>query len=329
MKWLLLFLNLFIFGVIYAQSDSIKKKPQLYRDNVVLCADHGFNSGPFSLHYQFTPEVNRLSYKHNLKPLIGLGIQYKWFGLRIGFSLPGNYRPVSRFGESEYFDLGFNINSKRNFWDFDIHVYNGYVIKNAYYWNDTLNALDPNLPMLNMSTASFSINNWHFRSKNYRMTAVQGINDEFTGSQETWYFKSTFNVFGADNDNSRIVPFIASDSTDGRPRAVNLYAIDLGLVPGYAYTVRKNYWQASVFGGLGGVLQAKAYTQQNLTRAFLGLAPRVDFRFVAGYSNPKYFVWFTSDFDIKSIRFKEFRYVQTYYQLRIMAGVRLNNRKKG
>jgi hypothetical protein len=100
------------------------------------------------------------------------------------------------------------------------------------------------------------------------------------------------------------------------------------VVPGYAYTLRKDNWQASAFGGLGGVIQAKWYVHDSITRGFMGLAPRIDLRFVGGYSSPRYFAWFVTDFDVKSIRFNKLSYLQTYYQLRIVAGMRIKGKQK-
>ena len=323
-----LFVNLIISCLVFGQEDSLKpKKPQLYRNQVVLYADHGINSSPFSLNYPFTSEVNKLAFKHNLKPLFGFGIQYKWFGLRIGFSSKGQYRPISRYGRSEYFDIGFRINTKRMFWDVDFRNYRGYVVKDAYKWNDTLDGLNPNLAIPGVSSSSFSVNTWYFKNRNYRMTAVLGIADEFTQTEETWYFKGTFNIFGVGNDAKNLALIQANDTIDGKTKVKTLGAMDIGCVPGYAYTKRLNNWQASVFGGLGGVLQAKWFVHDSITRGFLGIAPRVDLRFVGGYSTPRYFVWFASDFDIKSIRFQKLSYFQTYYQLRLIAGIRLRNKK--
>lgn len=326
MKYKLLILNLVILTTSFTQESNKSKKPQLYRKNVVLYADHGFNSSPFSIHYPFTSSVTSVRFKHNLRPLIGLGIQHKWFGLRVGFSLKGHYRPVSRFGSSDYFDIGFRLNLKRTYWDFDFRNYKGFVLTNAYEWNDTLNELEPNLKMPAINSVNFSVNSWYFRSKDFRMSAVLGINDEFTSTQKTWYFKGTMNIFGVGNGSLPLVPLIADDTLDDKPRVRTVSAADIGLVPGYAYVLRKGNWQASAFGGLGGVIQAKWYVRDSLTRGFMGLAPRIDLRFVGGYSARSYFFWFVTDFDVKSIRFNQLSYIQTYYQLRLVAGVRLRTK---
>ena len=104
--------------------------------------------------------------------------------------------------------------------------------------------------------------------------------------------------------------------------------IDIGIVPGYAYVNRIENWQFSAFAGFGGVIQSKIYQAGQLTRGFLGTAPRVDLRFIAGYSKPDYFFWFVSDFDIKSIKHQDLRYRQTYYSLKLVAGIRFDSKKK-
>ena len=105
-------------------------------------------------------------------------------------------------------------------------------------------------------------------------------------------------------------------------------SLDLGLVPGYAYVYRYNNWQISAFAGLGGAIQSKFYAANNVTRGFLGIAPRIDLRFIAGYSKPKFFFWFTSDFDVKSIAYKEMKFSQDYHSVKLVAGVRLDKKKK-
>lgn len=323
-----LFLTVFLLGYlsVYSQHDTLNYS--LYKDKIVLYSDLGFKSAPFSIKYNYPNGIKRLHYKHNIKAVLGFGIAYKWFGLRIGFSLPGELKPVSRFGRSNFTDFGVKFNIKQTFWDVDLRVYNGYVIKDAYKWNDSLTALTPNDHRPDTRTASFSINSWYFRSKQFKMQSVLGIAGDFRRTTGTWYFKSTLNFFGVGTDKGAIIPEELSDSADTKTLATAASALDLGLVPGYAYVYRKGYWQASVFGGLGGVIQSKFFAAGVVTRGFLGLAPRIDLRFTAGFSKSNYFIWLLSDFDIKSISFKDMRYTQTFYNISVCGGYRFNKKKK-
>lgn len=160
------------------------------------------------------------------------------------------------------------------------------------------------------------------------MASVLGKTGDFKRSHGTWYFKGTFNFFGSANDSIPLMPQSIVDTNINIYRSNTFSALDLGVVPGYAYVHRWKHWQASVFGGLGGVLQAKIFSDNNDTRGFVGLAPRLDLRFVIGYSKPRYFLWLQSNFDVKSIRFKDVSYRQNYNTLQLIGGIRLDKKEK-
>ena len=160
------------------------------------------------------------------------------------------------------------------------------------------------------------------------MAAVFGKVGHYKKPEGTWYVKGTLNFFGVRNEGQSLTPSELIDTTQSKSYANNISALDLGAVPGYAYVGRINNWQFSAFGGIGAVVQSKIYQFGGTTRGVLGLAPRLDLRFIAGYSKPDYFFWIVSDFDIKSIRFREMRYNQIFYQLKVVGGIRLKEKDK-
>ncbi len=314
-----------------SQEDSLDYK--LYRNQLVLHADLGFKAAPFNFVYDKFPKgINSLKFRHNIKPALGIGMAYKWFAMRIGFGLPIELRPVSRYGRVNFTDFGIKFNIKRTFWDLDFRSYSGYVIRNAYKWNDTLTKLNPHDIRPKTRVASMSLNCWYFKSKQLNMHSVFGIRGDFKNTTGTWYYKSTVNIFGLSNSDSLgaypILPIEFVDTNVTKTSGSAAFAFDLGCVPGYAYVKRKGDWQAALFGGLGAVIQAKSFQVKSLTRTFIGLAPRLDMRFIAGYSKPKYFVWLVTDFDIKSISFQGLSYRQTYYNLSLVGGYRFKERTK-
>ncbi len=328
MKYTFLYILLLISSSSFSQ-DSLDTVPyNSYRDKIVLYTDLGFSSAPFTVRGDFGNNVNRLRYRHNQRLIMGIGFAYKWAALRIGFGLPVLMRPVSRYGPSNYIDLGFKFNLKQTFWDFDFRNYNGYVLRDAYQWNDTLNALSPNAKMGQTRSTSFSINTWYFRSKDFKMNSVLGKKGDYNRSHGTWYFKGTLNFFGSANDAGGILPIELVDTTKNINRVSTITALDIGIVPGYAYVYRWNNWQAAGFGGLGGVLQSKFFAAEGQGRGFLGLAPRLDLRFIIGYSKARYFLWMHMNFDVKSIRFQDLSYQQTYNTIRVIGGIRLDKKKK-
>lgn len=299
---------------------------QLFKDRVVLFGDLGFNSAPFSIKDNYEFGVKKLKFKNNLRAVLGLGFAYRWFSLRIGFALPGQILSEAKYGKTEYFDVGLKFNLKQTYCTLDLRSYHGYAIKDAYKWNDTLSESTPNDLRAGTRSANVSANVWWFLSKEFHMKAVLGTAGHFTGESKTWYLKTSLNYFGIANDYGTIVPAELSDSSD-RTNANIVGAIDLGLVPGYAYSNRINNWQFSVFAGLGGVIQSKFYTKADVTRSFLGIAPRVDFRLAGGYTKQKFFVLLATDFDIKSLKIQDLSYNQTFYSVKLISGVRIPTKR--
>lgn len=326
--WTIFLFTLLFFSNLSAQDTADSLPYTLYKERVVLFSDLGFNAAPFTLKDNFSDGQDKLRFKHNLKLSLGLGVMYKWFSLRIGFGLPGTIRPKSRFGNSQITDLGIAFSFKKTYWDIDARNYYGYAIVDANKWNDTLNKLTPNLLRSDTRAVSFSTNVWYFKNKHFKMAPVYGKVGHYDVAAQTWYFKGTLNYFGVGNEGESITPTELIDSSQTKSSAHTIAAVDIGVVPGYAYVGRINNWQFSAFGGLGAVIQSKIFTAGQTTRGLLGLAPRLDLRFIAGYSKPEYFVWFVTDFDAKSIRFQEMKYNQTFYSLKVVAGFRLDKKKK-
>lgn len=326
------FLALFLFSgkctyTLKAQSDTLPYS--LFNDQLVIYSDLGYSTAPFTILYPFSNSTDRLKFKNNYRNILGFGLCYKWFSLRLSFPLPGYARQVERYGKTAPFNVGFDFSLKKFFFDTDLRFFKGYAIKDAYTWNDTLTSASPNLLRPDAQSLSFSMNTWYFNNKNFKMSALRGKTGHYNSAVQTWYIKGTFNVFGSSNGSSELIPG-GLQSNKPQTSSISYSATDVGIVPGYAYVNRINNWQFSVIGGIGGVFQAKFYENNGLPRGFLGLAPRYDFRMMGGYSVPSWFIFLITDFDNKSIRFGELIYRQNYYSIKVVAGKRFpeKSRKK-
>lgn len=307
------------FGLIKVKRELDSTSFVSFRDKKVVYADLGFSTAPFSLKFKDSlGNRHNLAYRNNSRPALGFGFSYKWFSIRIGMSLPIHTRSVAKYGETSYLDLGFEFKTRRHFYDIDLHNYRGFAIKNAWKWNDTLDPVnEPNLIYNDLLTVSLSVNTWRFLNPNIKVNILRGKTGMYLKKEESVYIKTTVNYFYADRFDG-IVPdglaFLANSKLYSR----NIAALDFGFVPGYVYVDRIRNWQFSGMLGLGGVVQLKAYDG----RVFLGLSPRYDLRFMAGYNVEKWFLNLVSEFDNKSIRFNDLRYRQTYYTLKLVGGLR-------
>jgi len=320
-------LLIFIGNPIRAQKDSVIY--ERYGEKFVWFSDFGFSTAPIKLKYPFENGIERIKFKNNMSAIWGLGFSYKWFALRLSITIPGTIRPPSQFGRTTYYDIGFDFTVKRSFFDVDFHDYNGYAIKNAYRWNDSLNELKPHDIRSDIGAASFSINTWFFKNHHFKMQAFRGKTGAYKKDIHTFYLKGTFNVYGVgSNKNHSLIPIELQDSLQSKTRTVGITAVDIGIVPGMAYVKRWKSFQIGVMGGAGLVVQSKFYSLDSLSRGYLGLAPRFDIKIIAGYNQPRYFLMLVTDFDNKSIRFSNLVYRQTFYNIKLVGGIRLDRKKR-
>lgn len=303
---------------------------QLFDDKYVWYSDLGYNTAPIGLKIPEQKGIDKLNLRNNSKMMLGFGFSYKWFSLRLSTGILGNMRPLSKYGKTTYYDLGFDFTfKKRFFFDLDLHTYTGYTYKNAYKWNDTINGLKQNLYVPNVGGASFSLNTWHFFNHQFKMQAFRGKTAHYVKDVKTPYLRYTFNIHGMGNSKGPIIPSELSDTLNTKTLSSGLMAVDFGVIPGYAYVRRWKQFQFGGMAGLGAVIQLKGYTVPNVgTRAFLGLAPRLDVKLMGGINKPKHFLLLIADFDAKSIRFHDFAYLQTFYSMKLVAGFRLTPKKK-
>lgn len=306
----------------FGQHDSVVPYA-LYDEKLVLYTDLGFNSAPSSVLYPFTADVGKLKLRNNYNALLGLGFSYKWLSFRFSLAVPGASRAKSRYGTSNYFNFGFDFSLKRFFFDVDLQGNQGYAYKNAYKWNDSLNELKPNIIREDLTTFSFSLNTWHFFNDHFKMQPFRGSTGAYTRDIQSFYLKYTFNVYSIYSNDFPIIPSQLVDSTNTKTATSVVGAVDLGILPGFAYVKRINNFQIGAMGGFGVVVQSKFYKNNTDFRNFVGLAPRFDLKLIAGYNQPKYYVMLVTDFDNKSFRFNELVFRQTYYSMRLVGGIRL------
>ena len=306
--------------------DSIILPYEQYKNKIVLYSDFGFSTAPFSIKYPFNSNLDKIKYRNNYRSILGLGVSYKWFALRLSIALPGSDHSIAKYGKTTALNIGVDFTLKKVFWDIDLRNYQGYMIKNAYKWNSDYNKIHTNEIQPSITATSFSINAWYFHNKHFKMNAVKGKTAHFIKKVHTWYIKNTFNIYGVGNNSNSVIPVELNDTTNSKTRSNAFSAFDFGMIPGYAYADRINNWQFAGLFGFGAVVQDKFYTIDGYQRSVIGLAPRYDIKFIGGFSVPKYFLFLITDFDNKSIKFNDLKYQQTYYSIKLVGGVRLDNK---
>jgi hypothetical protein len=318
---------------VNAQKRDFKRKSdslayRTFSDELVVYSDYGFGTAPFSIKFENKfVEKQSIRYRNNYQTVLGLGFSYKWLSLRFGIPIPGNLRPISKFGRSESFNLGFDFSFKKFHFDVALRSNSGYAVKNANQWNDTLTELFPNDIRPNTNNISLSLNTYYFHNKQFKIQALIGKTAYYTQEVKTFYLKGTLNLHVVNNSSS-LIPADIFSPTNTKTQSNYYSAFDFGILPGYAYVNNKKNWQYSARIGFGPVLQLKAYETDQTIRSFLGLAPRYDIRFLGGYNVPEYFVMLITEFDNKSVRFTDLQYRTSFYAIKLVAGYRFLDSKK-
>ena len=326
--WKITLSSLFFLSAVFASAQDATPAIENFKQKKVFYADLGYNTSPFRIKYPYNDQNDVIKFKNNFKTFLGLGFAYKWFHLRIGFPVLGYVKPTEKWGESQQFQLGFNFSLKKLFFDFDLKTVRGYAIQNYLGIDSSHVGPFEHRTEENVGITNFSINGWYFHNQDFKMSALRGKQAHYNEAVHTWYIKSTFNIFGVDNDQKQsIIPDNLVNNSDSKTYASTFSAVDFGVIPGYAYVNRIKNWQLSGWLGVGGVIQSKFYSLSKAPRGFLGLAPRYDVRFIGGYTNDNYFVFLVSEFDNKSIRFDELKYRQYFYSIRLSAGIRFGKTK--
>lgn len=258
---------------------------------------------------------------------MGLGYAYKWLSLRIAFPVMPGFKKESIFGISQPFNLAFDFSLKKMYLDFEFKTVKGYAIKDAYIFDTVFSISNPNAILPAVGTLNFSLGAWYFHKNDFKMSALQGKRAHFNKDVHTWYIKSTFNIFGVDNNGNSIIPNGLHDTNNSKTSSNILSSVDFGIIPGYAYAKRINNWQFSGWLGFGPVIQTKFFATDEITQGFVGLAPRYDLKLVGGYTSSKYFILLVGDFDNKSITFNNLQYHQYYYTIKLVGGFRILSKK--
>ena len=294
-----------------------------YRDKLVLYTDIGYNTAPFSVRYPFSSELEQINYRNNYRTIVGLGVAWKWLALRIGIPVFNRYRSNELYTKTDQLNLSADYAMNHLFFEGNLNLTRGYAALNASQWDQNINNANELFP--NLLSYNISLGTWYFRNKDFKINALLGKRARYLSEVKSWYIKGALNIFGLDNLNHSILPDELSTPNATRTYAQSIGALDIGIIPGFAYVNSFDDWQFSAWFGLGGVAQFKGYTTTTgVNRVFLGLAPRYDFRLIGGHTTGNYFIFLVTDFDNKSMAFNNLAFHQYFYSIQVLLGKRFN-----
>lgn len=325
MKYLV-FILLFISTQSFTQQQKDSLPYTSYKYHPIVFTDFGYSSAPASIKYPFRNGINHIFYKHNNKMILGLGVSYRWFSLRIGAALIGNTKAVSKFGKSNYFDVGIRFSIKKTYSEFNFRYYTNYVIKNANQWDSTLNDANPNDKNQKIDVFNFGAQMWYLHNKNFRMDPFLGNRGAYKEQVMTWYLEGRLDVYGMSNKLGSLIPRQLQDTSNTKTTATGLSALELGVIPGFGYVNNINNFQFGFMVAAGPLIQFKTYAIYDATQSLGGIVGRYNAKVICGYNRPHFFAMFIFDIENKSLKFDELKYNQTFMSTKIQVGYRFKEK---
>lgn len=296
-----------------------------YEDKFIVYNDLGFSASPFSIKSNFSGAASKLNYSHNYRLQYGFGISFKWLNLHLNLPLPVYTKALSRFGENHCYGLQFCLNPKKIQLEIDAKYVKGFAIKNAYYWNDSLNELNPNIIKPTSKLLYFGAKAWYFGNDNFKLKYLNGMTGVYNQTVYSWFTNVAFRINSLKDENG-IIPYQLYNDTVTKIKSNTFSSGELSFVPGFASAFIFNNFQVSIICGVGGAIQLKQYENNNTNRTFIGLVPRYEIGLNIGYSKPNYFIFLTSDFENVNLSWKDLKYNQFYYALKVRLGYRFKTR---
>jgi hypothetical protein len=312
MKILIISFCLFFSSLIFCQKDSLS---EVYYNKIIVYSDLGYYSCPFDIKVD---KLATLEYRNNIKPFIGVGLNYKWGSIRIGSLLNYHLKGLDNFGVTKILKIGTEFFYKRFLFDLSYYKLNGYTLIGG-----SLIDLRNNIIFSDLNFTSMSLNTWFYLDKNFSHYALKGIKQSVKKSNWTVYLKNT-NAYLIISNIESIIPKVINDKLSGKSINFNkISAIEVGLLSGIAYALKiKSNYQLGGMIGYGGVLIDRSINGINLSKNLLGLSSRYDFHLFAGYNVKKYFFMNYLDLDYRKIEFSNYEINSRVISFRFVAGYR-------
>jgi hypothetical protein len=294
-----------------------------YEEKLIFYQDLGFNTSPYVIKSNFLGSTTKLNYSHNFRLQYAIGFSYRWINLQLNLPLPVYTKALSRFGQNSCFGLQFNLNPKKIQMEFDLKYIKGFAIKNAYYFEDSLNELIPNIIKPNNTLFYFGTKAWYFGNNDFKLKYLNGVTGVYNQNIFSWFVNSAFRINSLKDPNG-IIPIQLHTDTISKTKSIKLASSELAVVPGVSGVIKLNNFQLSIIGGIGGAIQIKQYKISDKNKTFMGITPRYELGLNIGYSKTNYFIFLTSDFENVSVVWNDLRYNQFYYALKLRMGYRFN-----
>lgn len=261
-----------------------------YRRYVVLRL---YESTKFN-NYQFLDNGNKVTYKPNNHNNIGLGFNYKFISINLGFFVPFLSKDHNKYGYTQTLDLQTHLYLQRFLVDLYGQFYKGYYLSNPSILNPTATGyvLRPDIHTRDIS----AVVQYVFNYKTFSYNAAYYQNEYQKKSAGSVIAGAGIYHTDVKADSALIPPNINyGNFYDGRQfntTSNNSIAVSLGYT--YTYVYKKHYFlTGSLSGGAGLNISVIENTTTYQRSSRLGPEYNLTARAATGYNSDKYFAGIT------------------------------------
>jgi hypothetical protein len=269
-----------------------------------------------------------LQLRPNSPTALGLGFNYKSYGLGIAIGIPKSASSNEKYGKTNRFDLQVNAYGKKLGIDGYLQYYKGYYMANPEDFMDWNKEYYPTLP--DMEVFSFGLNGFYiFNSKKFSYKAAfvrNQVQRKSAGSITTGVF-SQMDIVQTDNG---FVPNGVEDSINVNFDLKSFRTVAIGLTVGYLYTwvISKHFFlNVGATPGFGNqTIQLEKLDGTKSTKN--EPAAQLSVRGALGYDSRYFYAGITGSVIWRNLKYSGYELDLATQQLRFFIGKRFALTKK-
>ncbi|MBV6647035.1 MAG: DUF4421 domain-containing protein [Cyclobacteriaceae bacterium] len=234
----------------------------------------------------------KITYKPNESVNFGFGINYKWLGFDLAFSLPNANDDNDVFGRTRRFDLQSSLFLHKFVVDVGYQRYKGYYGSNPSLYDPGFDSTGSYPIRPDIITSAFNISSFYiFNHKKFSYRHAFTFNEIQRRSAGSFLAGAYFNTYKMDAD-STLVPIALRDEFDPEADFRGVQYVSMGITLGYAYNfifLKHFYVSATLAIGAGPVFEHIPERDDLPTSRDVDSTPFALARAAFGYNGLKWF----------------------------------------
>ncbi len=275
-----------------------------------------------SLSIENKSKKQELKFFPNGSTNLGIGYNYKKFGIGIAFGLPPSSENERKFGKTQRFDLQLSMYGRKIGADGFFQKYKGYYNSNPDDFFDWTSDVFPQLnsmKMLSTGVSSFYV----FNSEKYSYRAAF-IRDELQKKSAGSFLLGVFGIYDEASTEEGFIPNEFPDSIETAFDIKKFKNLALGISVGYAYNLvikEKIIFGAVVIPGFG-YQRVSIRDIDNNVESDDQPAGQFLARFALGYEHRFFFINFMGSVNFRTIDLSPYDFNLSTEQFRFVIGKR-------